>query len=121
MNLTNLTIMNRLITDISPLSELTELQSLSLHTNWISDISPLSGLTNLTRLIISENPIADINPLRGLTNLTRLHVHGLYPYQLSHYLAYDDGRDPKCGLQRHHRHQSAQRAHGAEVPPYSPQ
>ena len=54
--------MNRLITDISPLSALTNLSFLSLHTNWISDISPLRGLTNLRQLIISENPIEDISP-----------------------------------------------------------
>ena len=56
-NLTTLSIINRLITDISPISELTNLRVLNLHTNWFSDISPLIGLTNLERLIISENPI----------------------------------------------------------------
>ena len=94
VNLTRLNIINRLITDIGPLSELENLDFLSLHTNWISDIGPLAGLTSLTQLIISENPITDLEPLRGLTNLTRLQVHGLYPYQLEHYLAFDDGRDP---------------------------
>ena len=92
--LTTLAIMNRLLTDIRPLSELTNLRFLNLHTNWISDIRPLSGLSNLEQLIISENPIADISAVRGLTKLTRLQVHGLYPYQLQHFLAYDDGRDP---------------------------
>ena len=92
--LTRLNIINRLITDITPISALTNLTFLSLHTNWISDIGPLSNLTNLEQLIISENPISDISPLAGLTKLQRLHVHGLYPYQLQHYLNYDDGRDP---------------------------
>lgn len=94
VNLRTLNIINRLITDIGPLSELENLDFLSLHTNWISDIGPLAGLTNLTQLILSENPISDLEPLRGLTNLTRLQVHGLYPYQLEHYLSFDDGRDP---------------------------
>ena len=93
-NLTSLSILNRLLTDISPISELTNLRFLSLHTNWISDISPLSELTDLEQLIISENPISDISPLSSLTKLRRLHVHGLYPYQLEHYLSFDDGRDP---------------------------
>ena len=93
--LTRLNLINRLITDISPLSSLTNLVSLNLHTNWFSDLSPLSGLTNLERLIVSENPISDISPLAGLTKLRQLHVHGLYPYQLQHYLNMDDGRDPK--------------------------
>lgn len=92
--LTRLAIINRLITDISPISSLTNLEFLSLHTNWFSDITPLANLTNLEQLIISENPISDISPLANLTKLRRLHVHGLYPYQLEHYLNYDDGRDP---------------------------
>lgn len=92
--LTQLNIINRLVTDISPLSELSQLRILNLHTNWITDISPLSELTNLTSLIISENPIVDISSLSGLVNLQRLQVHGLYPYQLQYYLSLDDGRDP---------------------------
>ncbi len=92
--LIRLNLLNRLITDISPLSSLTNLINLNLHTNWFSDLSPISGLTNLEQLIVSENPISDIGPLAGLTKLRQLHVHGLYPYQLQHYLNMDDGRDP---------------------------
>ena len=92
-NLRNLTILNRLVTDISPISELKNLRFLSLHTNWISDITPLSGLTDLEQLIISENPISDISALSELTKLRRLHVHGLYPYQEEHYMNMNDGRD----------------------------
>ena len=92
--LTRLNLINRLITDIGPLSSLTNLVSLNLHTNWFSDLSPIAGLTKLEQLIVSENPISDISPLAGLTRLRQLHVHGLYPYQLEHYLDMDDGRDP---------------------------
>jgi len=92
--LTRLNLINRLITDIGPLSGLTNLVNLNMHTNWFSDLSPISGLANLEQLIVSENPISDISPLTGLTKLRRLHVHGLYPYQLQHYLNMDDGRDP---------------------------
>ena len=96
-NLTGLTaiiLMDRLITDISPIRYLTNLTNLNLHTNWISDIEPISGLVNLEQLIISENPISDISPLAGLTKLRQLHVHGLYPNQLQYWLDMDDGRDP---------------------------
>ena len=92
--LTRLSIINRLITDIGPLSNLKNLVSLNLHTNWFSDLGPIEGLINLEQLIVSENPISDISPLAGLTKLRRLHVHGLYPYQLQHYLSMNDGRDP---------------------------
>ena len=92
--LTRLNLLNRLITDISPLRSMTNLVNLNLHTNWFSDLSPLSDLINLEQLIISENPIFDISPLEGLTKLRQLHVHGLYPHQLKHYLDMNDGRDP---------------------------
>lgn len=92
--LTSLLLMDRLITDISPIRYLTNLTTLNLHTNWISDIEPLSGLFNLEQLLLSENPISDISPLAGLTKLRQLHVHGLYPNQLQYWLDMDDGRDP---------------------------
>jgi hypothetical protein len=92
--LTRLDLINRLITDIGPIRYLTNLTNLNLHTNWFSDLSPLSELTNLEEIIVSENPISDLAPLAGLTKLRRLQVHGLYPYQLQHYLNMNDGRDP---------------------------
>ena len=92
--LTTLNLINRLITNISPLRTLTNLINLNLHTNWFSDLSPVSELTNLEQLVVSKNPIFDINPMAGLTKLRRLHVHGLYPHQLRHYFDMDDGRDP---------------------------
>ena len=42
------------------------------NSNAVSDLSPLSGLTNLTRLTINFDTITDISPLSGLTNLTSL-------------------------------------------------
>ncbi len=75
-NLTELDLLNDIredfITDISPLSGLTKLTSLSLSHNAITDINPLSELTNLESLYLSANSITDINPLSGLTNLTSL-------------------------------------------------
>ena len=47
---------------------------LHLGRNNISDLSPLSGLTNLTELWLFENNIADVSPLAGLTSLTRLRL-----------------------------------------------
>jgi hypothetical protein len=94
IGLTTLHLINRLITDLTPVGELRNLRNLNLHTNWFSDLEPLSELTALEELIVSENPISDISPLAGLTSLRRLQVHGLYPYQLQHYLNFNDGRDP---------------------------
>ena len=51
------------------------LRSLSLYNNRISDVSPLTNLTNLEGLYLSENRISDIAPLEKLINLKVLHLH----------------------------------------------
>ena len=63
------------ISDISPLTGLTELKSLDLSSNSISDVSPLEGLPKLERLYLSGNNITDISMLRGLTGLKFLWLH----------------------------------------------
>ena len=54
---------------------------LYLDDNRISDLSPLSTLTNLERLDLSDNPnslshygISDVSPLASLTNLKWLYL-----------------------------------------------
>ena len=65
-------LLNNSISDISPLTGLTELQYLDLDINSVSDISALAGLTNLIELCLVGNPITDISALAGLTNLEKL-------------------------------------------------
>lgn len=60
--------------DLSSLSALTELQSLTLSDNSISDISVLSGLTNLTFLRLDGNRIESLAPLSSLTELKTLYL-----------------------------------------------
>lgn len=60
------------ITDISPLTNLTNLTELHLSGNNISDISPLSGLIYLTELNLASNNISNISPIGNLTRLTSL-------------------------------------------------
>ena len=79
-NLTNLTYLdltsNR-ISDISALSDLTNLTELHLGGNeTISDISALSNLTKLTRLNLWDNRISDMSALGSLSNLTHLSLSG---------------------------------------------
>ncbi|WP_317642763.1 InlB B-repeat-containing protein [Bombiscardovia apis] len=66
------------ITDIRPLRNLTNLQSLTLDGHKISDISPLSGLTSLGFLNLGHNGpgnrISDITPLSNLNNLMELYL-----------------------------------------------
>ena len=61
-----------LITDLSPLSGLTDLTELALWGNSISDISALSGLTSLEILWLDDNTISDISALSGLTSLRHI-------------------------------------------------
>lgn len=46
--------------------------ALNLVSRGISDLSPLSGLTNLAGLYFYNNQITDVSPLAGLTNLKEL-------------------------------------------------
>ena len=68
-NLTKLTLRENQIADIRPLAELTNLQELFLIHNQIADVSPLARLTNLEVLELSENQITDVSSLARLTNL----------------------------------------------------
>ena len=54
------------LSDLSPLSGLTNLISLDIHGNLVTDLAPLSGLSSLTYLDVSGNMIVDLSPLAGL-------------------------------------------------------
>lgn len=60
------------ITDITPLSNLTNLMKLNLSENFIEDLSPIKNLKSLKILNLKENEISDISPLENLTNLHTL-------------------------------------------------
>ena len=74
------------ISDLAPLSNLTNLTWLSLSNNSISDISALSNLTNLQGLglgdwqssseWVNNNDVSDLSPLSNLTKLTSLWLAG---------------------------------------------
>ena len=74
-NLTWLSLSNNDIADITPLSNLTNLTTLNLNDNFVSNITLLSNLINLTNLNLGNNDIADITPLSNLTNLTTLNLN----------------------------------------------
>ena len=64
------------VSDISPLTSLTNLTFLDLGSNTISNISPVAGLTNLTELNLWGNSISDISAVAGLINLIFLDLDG---------------------------------------------
>ena len=75
-NLTRLILPYNQITDVSPLSNLTNLWQLHIGENrTISDVSPLSNLTGLTWLALGGNLITDISALSNLTNLGTLWLY----------------------------------------------
>jgi len=71
-SLINLYLNDNQITDISAVENLVNLDTLFLSINLISDLSPVSGLTGLTSLYLGSNQIIDISSLSGLSNLTML-------------------------------------------------
>lgn len=72
-NLTELSLCNQEITDLSPLSG-TKIENLALHGNKIENLTPLGGCPELRELYISDNPVSDISPLKELTKLSRLNI-----------------------------------------------
>ena len=61
--------------DITPLAQITSLRSLDVAECTLVDISPLSHLTKLINLAAQRNVIVDITPLANLTHLTHLRLH----------------------------------------------
>lgn len=62
------------VRDLSPLANLTKLTSLNLGYNNISDVTPLQDLTQLEELELNDNSITDVYPLMTLTNLNTLYI-----------------------------------------------
>ena len=58
--------------DLTPLESLSHLRNLSLLNNSISDLTPLENLTSLERLALGWNDIENVTPLAGLTKLRSL-------------------------------------------------
>ena len=69
-----LRLQNNQISDVTPLSDLNQLERLYLYNNQINNIAPLSGLNQLTELYLGGNQISDIAPLSGLNQLTLLRL-----------------------------------------------
>ena len=62
------------ISDLTPFSDLNNLEELHLNQNLISDLRPIRNLKNLRRLSLNNNRVVDISPIKGLTKLYAFHV-----------------------------------------------
>ena len=75
VNLQTLTLENNPeITDLSPLSSLTELTTLNVMNTGATDLAPLSSLTALESLSVSNADISDLSPLAGMSHLKDLYL-----------------------------------------------
>ena len=72
------------IRDVSPLARLTRLKDLRLAENNIRDVSALTGLVNLEKLLLAENPITDTSPLASLTKLVEVDIEISKPIPVVH-------------------------------------
>lgn len=73
-NLETLVLFNHNISNLTPISSLVNLRTLRLEVNRIEDIAPLANLRKLESLQIDENLISDLTPLSGLTELKTLWI-----------------------------------------------
>ncbi len=62
-----------LISDLSPISALTDLQMLDCSHTQVSNLSPIAGLTNLRVLSCDSTQISDLRPIAALANLQILY------------------------------------------------
>ena len=67
---------NRRLSDISPIANLTALRTLNLAACNISEIAAIAGLTQLENLHLGYNAIENIEPIANLKQLSELHLTG---------------------------------------------
>ncbi|MDE0178824.1 MAG: leucine-rich repeat domain-containing protein [Gammaproteobacteria bacterium] len=75
-NLTTLDLNFNNVVDVRPLAGLTRLNYLDLWGNEISDLTPLENLVDLFWMGLDDNEITDIRPLAGLSIIEALHLNG---------------------------------------------
>jgi Leucine-rich repeat (LRR) protein len=74
-NLEKLTIRSTHVKNIKPLKDLINLDGLVLNQTQVSDLEPLRRLNNLQVIFIEETQLSDIEPLKELINLQQLFIY----------------------------------------------
>lgn len=72
INLETLSIRNNKVKDITPLKSLVNLTCLHIYENQIEDISAIKELRNLEEFNFSKNKVKDLSPIAGFENLNIL-------------------------------------------------
>ena len=73
-NLNRIYFLHTGISDLTPLSDLEVLNSIIIVHAQINDLNPIGKLTNMAELNLAENQITDISPIRNFTNLLILNL-----------------------------------------------
>ena len=76
INLERLSFSHGNLSDLSPLTGLINLEGIFSWDHSISDLSPLAGLTKLEKIDFCGGNISDLTPLAGLTGLKELYLGG---------------------------------------------
>lgn len=76
LDVKSLSLSEKRLTNISPLAQLEQLETLILSENGIRDVKPLSGLVSLAYLDLQKNAVADLTPLAQLQSLSELYLDG---------------------------------------------
>ena len=74
VSLTSLSLADNQLSDLTPLRQLSALEELDLSSNRIGDISPLSRMTNLAWINLNDNQVQDLSPMNGMTGLMEAYL-----------------------------------------------
>ena len=73
-HLTHITVLSGIVSDLTPLSGLTDLEWIELQDQRITSIDPITGLSKIQSLGLNYNPIETLPAGAYLTNLRELHL-----------------------------------------------
>ena len=77
INLEDIRLDHNAITDLTPLTNLTELDhNISLRGNQITDVTPLARLFKVRWMQLQDNQITDLSPLQNLKKLREINISG---------------------------------------------
>lgn len=82
-NLETLVCSSTLISDLSPLEKLYKLQELTFARTSVSNLNPLASLKKLKTLVCSGTLVVDLMPLRNLPSLQRLFIANTQVFDIS--------------------------------------
>jgi internalin A len=69
-----LNLTNKKISDLQPISGLTQISAIFLSNNQINDLQPLTNLSELYNAQLDNNQISDLRPLAGMSKLSTLNL-----------------------------------------------